>query len=75
MEAGQAGVDGVLAAELVELVSKSVIEVVPLLLRHMEGGLAQVHRAKGSRASKDTVLVSVWFNKAKNDSLLFAPLI
>ena len=44
MEAGPAGADGVLAAHLVELVSKTVIEAVPLLFQRMEGALAQVYR-------------------------------
>lgn len=58
MEAGQAGVDGVLAAHLVERVSKTVIEAVPLLLQHTEGYLAQVHRDNRCHAPHDPALVS-----------------
>ena len=58
MEAGPAGADGVLAAHLVELVSKTVTEAVPLLLQHTEGDLAQVHRANRCHAPHDPALVS-----------------
>ena len=58
MEVGQAGVDGVLAAHLVERVSKTVIEAVPLLLQHTEGDLAQVHLANRCHAPHDPALVS-----------------
>jgi len=44
MEVGPAGVHGALAVRPVELDTKIVIEAVPLLLRSMEGALAQVHR-------------------------------
>ena len=58
MEAGQVGVDGVLAAHLVERVSKTVIEAAPLLLQHTEGDLAQVHLANRCHAPHDPALVS-----------------
>ena len=44
MEVGPAGVHGAPAVKPVELDTKIVIEAVPLLLRSMEGALAQVHR-------------------------------
>lgn len=56
MEVGQAGVDGVLAVHLVERVSKTVIESVPLLLQHMEGDLAQAHGANRCHAPHDPAL-------------------
>ena len=73
MEVGPAGVHGALAAEPVELETKSVIEAVPLLLRSMEGDLAQVYRANLSRASEDTVLVCMASLNYKRTFILLFP--
>ena len=73
MDVGPAGVHGALAAEPVELVTKSVTEAVPLLLRSMEGDLAQVSRVNLSRATEDTVLVCIASVNYKRTLVLLCP--
>ena len=73
MEVGPAGVHGALAAEPVELETKIVIEAVMLLLRSMEGDLAQVYRVNLSRATEDTVLVCMASVNYKRTLVLLCP--
>ena len=73
MEVGPAGEHGALAAEPVELETNSVIEAVLLLLRSMEGDLAQVYRVNLGRASEDTVLVCMASVNYKRTLVLLCP--
>ena len=62
MVVGLLGLDGVVAAKLVELVSILVTERVPHHVHHMAGNHVQAHRVNSSRVIIAHVLVSATYN-------------